>query len=199
MPDMHGTRWIGRDIFHIDAPPRANRAIAIGFTNAKQKRHLLRQIAFAQPQIDESRPRRFGGLNHRQRAELLHQRRGNLGRRQARGLGNHQGSIGRHIAMRCITRRFHLHARQDVSGQFRVKRHQRRAHLFRHGGENIFGHANLSLKYRGRSCAGVLPAQSGLSCRRYNRKPPARPGRNQPPPRERAKAAAAWPARHAAG
>ena len=36
MPDMHGPRRIGRDIFHIDAPPSANRAIAIGFTNAQQ-------------------------------------------------------------------------------------------------------------------------------------------------------------------
>ena len=99
MPDMHGPRRIGRDIFDIDAPPSANRAIAIGFAHAQQKRDLPRQIAFLEPQIDESRPRRFGVFHHRQRAELLHQRRGNLGRRQARGLGNHQRGIGRHIAM----------------------------------------------------------------------------------------------------
>ena len=36
MPDMHGPRRIGRDIFHIDAPPSANPAIAIGFAHAKQ-------------------------------------------------------------------------------------------------------------------------------------------------------------------
>ena len=99
MPDMHRPRRIGRDIFHIHAPPSANRAIAIGFANAKQKRHLPRQIAFAQTQIDESRPRRFGVFHHRQRTKLFHQGSGNLGRRQACRLRNHQSGIGCHIAM----------------------------------------------------------------------------------------------------
>ena len=36
MPDMHRPGWIGRDIFDIDAPPSANRTIAIGFAHAKQ-------------------------------------------------------------------------------------------------------------------------------------------------------------------
>ena len=66
MPDMHRPRRIGRDIFHIHAPPGANRAIAVRFSIAKQKRDLPHQIAFAQTQIDESRPRRFGVFHHRQ-------------------------------------------------------------------------------------------------------------------------------------
>ena len=154
MADMHRPGRIGRDVFDIDLLGRAHRALAVGGALAQHRAQRVRPGRRFQGQVDEAGTGDVDRCNQIVRAQLGRDRLGEIARFCLGLLGQHHRGIGRHVAMRRITRRLDHDPREiDTGGPaaFGGERGANRVDAREHVGEKMLRRAGID---HGRDCTG---------------------------------------------
>ena len=125
MGNVQRSGRVGRDIFDIDRPAAAGIRGAITAPGGQHVGNARLPETVGDLQIDEagSGDLHAGHLVHI--GKPLGQALGDCARRQARGLGQHHGGVGRDIAMACLARRLRRHPRCIEPGRQAARCNQR--------------------------------------------------------------------------
>ena len=137
---VHGACGIGGDVFDVDLLALAHLAVAVFDAVGKDGAKRIGPFAVGQAEVDEARPRDGNFLHTRHGFHFFGKRLAKLARVLARRFGKHHGGVRRHVAVRGVLGRFHLHARKvEPFGQVAVGGHaaQHVGHFRLEGVENI--------------------------------------------------------------
>ncbi len=146
MADMHRPGGVGRDVFDIDLLGRAHWTLAVAGALAQHGAQRVRPGRRLQSQIDEAGAGDVDGCNQIIRAQFGRDRFGEIARFCPGLLGQHHRGIGRHVAMRCITRRLDHDPRQINAGgpaAFGGERAANRVDARQHVGEKMLRLAGI--------------------------------------------------------
>ncbi len=164
MADMQGSGRVGRAELDIDRPALPQRAPAVAFTRGEDGGDLPLPESGHHGQIHEAGRRRLGAGDlaapRQQACQLLGERQ----RRTAGGLRQHEGGVGRGLAMRRVARRLDRDPGEiEVGGQRTapLQLGERAANEFQKLAERV--HARSRLRRKRRSCSSsakrsVMPA-----------------------------------------
>ena len=104
---VHRASGVGGDIFDVHPAARAHRGASVTFTQRADRAHFFYPGAIRDAQVDETRPRNFGGFDIRLSIEMLDDLLRQRARIGFRGLGQHYRGVRRDIAVRGVARRLH--------------------------------------------------------------------------------------------
>ena len=105
VPDVQRSGGVGRDVLDIDRLAGAKPGIAIGGAGPQHLGEPRVPEPRGRSQVDEARPRRLGVGDRFVGADAPRQFLGDVARLALGRVGEHQGGVGRHLAMGRIARR----------------------------------------------------------------------------------------------
>jgi hypothetical protein len=124
MADMHRAGRIGGDVLDIDPLAGAERGSAVGLPLRQHLAETALPESRREPQVDEARPGDIDGRHVGMRAQPAGQELGDLARLARRRLGQHEGRVGRDVAVAGIARRLDRETAFEHGTGQRASRHQ---------------------------------------------------------------------------